>query len=201
MYLYLSQFVNLSNLYLSHLALLPATVKDSFYTSIQRERFPGVNVLSSQLCPTLCDPLGCSHQAPLSMGFFRQEYWVVISFSRGSFRSSNQTRVSCISCIAGGFFTAEPLARIYLPNRRHKRQGSDREDSPGEGNGSTLHFQAVPLKCHGQRSLVGYSPKAESDTTEQLSTTFKEKLFSFDSTNSILASVLICTRITNFFLF
>ena len=111
MYLYLSQFVNLSNLYLSHLALLPATVKDSFYTSIQRERFPGVNVLSSQLCPTLCDPLGCSHQAPLSMGFFRQEYWVVISFSRGSFRSSNQTRVSCISCIAGGFFTAEPSGK------------------------------------------------------------------------------------------
>ena len=28
-----------------------------------------------QLCPTLCDPIDCSHQAPLSMGFSRQEYW------------------------------------------------------------------------------------------------------------------------------
>jgi len=31
---------------------------------------------------TLCDPTNCSsvHQAPLSMGFFRQEYWSGLSF-------------------------------------------------------------------------------------------------------------------------
>ena len=29
-----------------------------------------------QLCPTLCDPMDCvAHQASLSMGFSRQEYW------------------------------------------------------------------------------------------------------------------------------
>ena len=28
----------------------------------------------AQLCPTLCDPMDCSPQAPLSMGFSRQEY-------------------------------------------------------------------------------------------------------------------------------
>ena len=28
-----------------------------------------------QSCPTLCDPMDCSLQAPLSMGFSRQEYW------------------------------------------------------------------------------------------------------------------------------
>ena len=28
---------------------------------------------SLQSCPTLCDPV--DHQAPLSMGFSRQEYW------------------------------------------------------------------------------------------------------------------------------
>ena len=28
---------------------------------------------SLHLCPTVCDPMGC--QAPLSMGFSRQEYW------------------------------------------------------------------------------------------------------------------------------
>ena len=28
-----------------------------------------------QLCPTLCDPWAVSRQAPLSMGFSRQEYW------------------------------------------------------------------------------------------------------------------------------
>ena len=30
---------------------------------------------SLQLCPTLCDPMDCICQAPLSMGFSRQEYW------------------------------------------------------------------------------------------------------------------------------
>ena len=31
--------------------------------------------LVAQSCPTLCDPMDCSHQAPLSMGFSEQEYW------------------------------------------------------------------------------------------------------------------------------
>ena len=30
---------------------------------------------SLQSCLTLCDFMDCSLQAPLSMGFFRQEYW------------------------------------------------------------------------------------------------------------------------------
>ena len=29
----------------------------------------------AKLLPTLCDPMDCSRQAPLSMGFPRQEYW------------------------------------------------------------------------------------------------------------------------------
>ena len=29
----------------------------------------------AQLCLTLSDPMDCSYQAPLSMGFSRQEYW------------------------------------------------------------------------------------------------------------------------------
>ena len=31
-------------------------------------------------CPTLCDPTDCSHQAPLSMGFSRPEYWSGLLF-------------------------------------------------------------------------------------------------------------------------
>ena len=30
---------------------------------------------SLQSCPPFCDPMNCSRQAPLSMGFSRQEYW------------------------------------------------------------------------------------------------------------------------------
>ena len=41
------------------------------------EAFQGlcVCVKSLQLCPTLCDPMYCSRQVPLSMGISRQEYW------------------------------------------------------------------------------------------------------------------------------
>ena len=39
------------------------------------------NVLVAQLCPTLCNPTDpLAHQAPLSMGFPRQEYWCGFSF-------------------------------------------------------------------------------------------------------------------------
>ena len=31
--------------------------------------------LITQSCPALCDPRHCSRQAPLSLGFSRQEYW------------------------------------------------------------------------------------------------------------------------------
>ena len=30
---------------------------------------------SLQSCPTLCDPIDGTHQAPPSLGFSRQEYW------------------------------------------------------------------------------------------------------------------------------
>ena len=33
-----------------------------------------------QLCLTLCDPMDSSHQAPLSLGFSRQEYWSRLPF-------------------------------------------------------------------------------------------------------------------------
>ena len=36
--------------------------------------------VSAQSCPTLCDPRDCSRQAPLSLGFSRQEYWSGLPF-------------------------------------------------------------------------------------------------------------------------
>ena len=36
--------------------------------------------LVTQSCPTPCDPMDCSHQAPLSMKFSRQEYWSGLPF-------------------------------------------------------------------------------------------------------------------------
>ena len=34
----------------------------------------------AQSCPTLCDPWTVARQAPLSMGFSRQEYWSALPF-------------------------------------------------------------------------------------------------------------------------
>ena len=35
---------------------------------------------SLQSCPTLCDPIDDSHQAPPSLGFSRQEHWSGLPF-------------------------------------------------------------------------------------------------------------------------
>ena len=35
---------------------------------------------SLQSCPTLCDPIDGSHQAPPSLGFSRQEHWTGLPF-------------------------------------------------------------------------------------------------------------------------
>ena len=37
-------------------------------------------MLVAQSCSTLCDPMNCSPQAPLSMKFSRQEYWSGLPF-------------------------------------------------------------------------------------------------------------------------
>ena len=42
--------------------------------------FPAATAKSLQLCPTLCDPIDGSHQAPLSLGFSRQEHWSGLPF-------------------------------------------------------------------------------------------------------------------------
>ena len=50
------------------------------------------------------------HGAPLSMGFPRQEYWkwVAITFPRAYSWPKDGNCISCVSCIAGGFFTTKP---------------------------------------------------------------------------------------------
>ena len=35
---------------------------------------------SRQSCPTLCDPIDGSHQAPPSLGFSRQKHWSGLPF-------------------------------------------------------------------------------------------------------------------------
>ena len=45
-----------------------------------------------QLCPTLCDPIDGSQQAPLSLGFSRQEHWSGLPFPSPMHESENWKR-------------------------------------------------------------------------------------------------------------
>ena len=65
-------------------------------------------------CLTLCDPMDCSLQAPLSMGILQARIlqWVAMPSSRGSSWPRDWTRVS----FAGRFLTTEPLGKPwYIP--------------------------------------------------------------------------------------
>ena len=60
--------------------------------------FKKVKVKSLSHVRLFATPWTVAYQAPLSMGFSRQECWewVAISFSRGSSQPRDRTRVSCI---------------------------------------------------------------------------------------------------------
>ena len=61
----------------------------------------------SQSCLTLCDPLDCSLPGSSVHEILQARIleWVAISSSRGSSQPRNRNCVSCVSCIAGRFFT------------------------------------------------------------------------------------------------
>ena len=63
-----------------------------------------------QLCLTLCDPMDCSPPGFSVHGILQARIleWVAVPSIRWSSWPRDQTQVSCISCITGGFFTAKP---------------------------------------------------------------------------------------------
>ena len=63
-------------------------------------------------CQTLCDPMDCTRQAPLSMGFSREEYWGGLSFpSPGDLLEPGVEPLS--PALASKFFTTEPSGKPY----------------------------------------------------------------------------------------
>ena len=66
-------------------------------------------------CPTLCDPMDCCQPGSSVLGILQARIleWVAVPTSMGSSQPSDWTHVSCISCIAGGFFTTEPPGKSY----------------------------------------------------------------------------------------
>ena len=66
----------------------------------------------AQSCPTLCDPVDCSPQAPPSMGFSRQEYWSGLPFpSPGDLPDPGIERRS--PALQADALTSEPPGKPY----------------------------------------------------------------------------------------
>ena len=61
-------------------------------------------------CPTLCDPMDCSLLSSSVHVILQARIleWLAMPSSRGSSWHKDWTLVSCVSCIAGRFFTTEP---------------------------------------------------------------------------------------------
>ena len=59
---------------------------------------------------TLCDPMNCG-QAPLSMGFPRQEYWSGLPFTSPEDLPHPGIELESLA-LAEGFFTTEPSLKL-----------------------------------------------------------------------------------------
>ena len=102
-------------------------------------------VLVAQSCLILCDPVDCSSPRSSVHGIFQARIleWVAISSSRGSTWPRDRTLVSCVSCIAGRFFTTEP------PGKPLQRGWALSNEQPGhcavEGDEGNLYSALLIL--------------------------------------------------------
>ena len=66
-----------------------------------------VKVLVTESCPTLCDPMDYSLPASSLRGILQARImeWLAIPSCRRSSQPRDQTQISCVFCIAGGFFS------------------------------------------------------------------------------------------------
>ena len=93
-------------------------------------------LIHTQLHLTLCDPMDCSPPGSSVHGIFQATLleWAAISSSRGSSRPRDGTHISHVSCITGGFLTAEPLGKPFLgpwlSKKENSRETEKREYEP-----------------------------------------------------------------------
>ena len=136
---------------------------------------PCVYEKSLQLCLTLATLWTVAHQALLSMGFSKQEYWSGLPCPPlGDFHNPEMEPVSLASpALVCRFFTAR-TSQVVLAVKNSRAKAGDRC-----GFGPWIwkipwrrKWQPtgvfLPGESHGQRSLAGYSPwvTRSQDTTE-----------------------------------
>ena len=69
--------------------------------------------LITQSCLTLCDPMDCSPQAPLSMGFPRQDYWNGVTISYSNLPDSSKIYMIFQDLLAWSFSSLEVSFTIF----------------------------------------------------------------------------------------
>ena len=116
--------------------------------------------LVTKSCPTLCDPMDPSVHGIFQAGILE---WVAISFSRRCFQPRDQTHVSCI---AGGFFTAEPPGKpahkIWF-NQIKKKKSSLHSGSLSAVPG-LAHSRSSTSDCRTESPFKFYPPQPSSLT-------------------------------------
>ena len=138
--------------------------------------------LVAKLCWTLCDPMDCSPPGSSVHGILQAKIleWVAMSLSRGSSWPKDQT---CISCIVGGFFTAElpgkPNLGMLVVKNLPINAGDSRdagsvpggERSPGGGHDNPLQYSCLenPMDRGAWRAMVHRVTKSQT-CLKQLST-------------------------------
>ena len=103
------------------------------------------SVAQSRLTP--CDPMDAARQAPLSMGFSRQEYRSGLSFPIPRDLSNPESKATVTSpALAGGFFTASTTreAQEEGGSVQFRGRGPSLKPSPRAGDGGCLYSEPSP---------------------------------------------------------
>ena len=117
-----------------------------------------VCVLScSRMSNSLVTPWTAACQAPLSMGFPKQEYWRALPFPPPGESSQHRDQTQVV-CIAGGFFTAESPGKPWIEDMRacecalshfsrvwfFEMQKPHQAPGPWDSPGKNLEWAAMP---------------------------------------------------------
>ena len=100
-----------------HIFFLHYKISDIQTKRCLLKRYSSFVSATAQSCLTLCDPIDCNLPGSSVHGIFQARIleWVAISFSRGSSGLpgwEDSQDWTCISCIAGRFFTTEPHGKL-----------------------------------------------------------------------------------------
>ena len=107
----------------------------------------------AQACSTLCNPWTVAHQAPLSMGFARQEHWSGLPHPpQGDLPDPGIKPTSLLLLLLLSRFS-----RVQLCVRPHRQQPTRLPcpwDSPGKNTGVGCHFLLQCMKVKSESEVV-----------------------------------------------